>query len=135
MVHWGETEVHDQLGKIKTVAEEGDCSRDEQLSSSRSITPKPEHKFQAGRLALQTLFDSKIKPTLLLCPIAKSVLDLWKEKAKDEKSEDKLRGRPKECQTAHNWNGIVNSGKQDDSYCKRCRLKIEPIRKRSRSLE
>lgn len=134
MVHWGETEVHDQLGKMKTFAEkDGNRSRDEQLSG-RSITPKPERKFLAGRYTLQNLFDSKIKPTLLLCPVAKSVLDLWKDTAKDEKSTDKLRGRPKEVQTAHNWNGIVNFGKQDESRCNRCRLQIERNRKRSRSL-
>lgn len=136
MVHWGETEIRDQLGRIVAPVGVGDANglKDEQTSFARSIIPQPERKFQAGRQTLQNLFDSKIKPTLLLCPMAKTAMDLWKEIAKDEKSVDKSRNRPKEFQIVNNWQGIGSFAKLDQNLCQMCHEKTKPNQKRSRSL-
>lgn len=139
MVHWGQSEIQAQLSRVETIKENGNYSSD-----AARVTPNVEHKFQAGRHSLNSLFDSmKTKDNESLASNetiakllnnAKTVADLWKEKAHAEKPEESKNNGLKEFQIKLTWYGIVNAAELDKNCCKMCQTKAQRYHKRSKSI-
>lgn len=128
MVHWGQSEIQAQLGRIQTIAENGKDSRD-----AGWITPKAQHKFQAERDSLQDLFSSMNSKAKLLAD-TNAVAHLWNEKANEDKFDKSKTNKLKEFQMKFSWCGIIDSVESDLNYCNMCRARIERYRKRSSSM-
>lgn len=133
MVHWGQLEILDQLGRVATSVETEKRLENEQLSFKTQVVPKRERKFQAGRHSFRQLNDSNFQRTVLLCPIAKSMVELWREIANEEKSLDALGSSPKEIPSTPKWPEMDNGTKLDENINKISHLKVETCHRRSGS--
>lgn len=141
MVHWGELEIKTQLGQNPLIATATEKSsqherqeQKEQVSLFASlVTPKIERQFKAGRKRLDDLVDSihDITPTLLFCPAAKAVINLWKTNT--EPSKDKEYENLKIFETIQRYKAEAVA-KDGNMVCKMCKARMENYPKRSNSM-